>query len=71
MTCERSGCENEARYHAVDRRKLCALCAMGLLAVRESDIPALLEAAREMLDELEGSPILPETRATIRGILGR
>lgn len=40
--CHGDNCENDARYVCADGKFYCALCAMGKVAIRFSDVPKLL-----------------------------
>jgi hypothetical protein len=74
VTC---ACGNAARYVAADGRLTCALCPIrdGVDSVRLADVPALLAAARSVI-EIARSPFdllarVDVVAADLRALLGR
>jgi hypothetical protein len=64
-------CPNGARYIAIDGRGLCGLHALGQRAIRILDVPELVSTAGEIVDELEGTPIMRAEIDRVRTLIGR
>lgn len=63
------GSDEDVHHPATCPRCARDLQTLGNLGPR--DVSELLETIETILDELEGSPILPDERARLRAILGR
>ena len=65
--CSYQPCQNDARYTTGGGKRMCALCATGVVAVRDSDLPAFISQVFNLLDELDHKGV--EAGAFIRGEL--
>lgn len=76
--CESDGCENDARYIAIDGKFYCSLCPLELKldAIRLSDVPRLITASRALVEtsrmSVQFRHIAPEPfLETLETILGK
>ena len=68
--CDEVPCQNAARYTTVDSRRVCALHAMGVLAMKDSDIPTFISAIHLSASETTSIPAHQRIRE-LCGLLGR
>lgn len=70
--CLAPRCSNEARYTTMAGDRLCSLHASGRLAVRDADLPRLIELTNVLLlDVTAGRTALPPLLQELRSIIGR